>query len=70
MKEYSKESFEIEVMAQVGNMMAFNANDQKNTYPGITSHTAPDIDLLMEIRALKREQLQVTTKWVEAHQNT
>eukprot|EP00957_Ditylum_brightwellii_P071892 5464058-Ditylum_brightwellii.AAC.1 len=70
MTEYSKESFEIEVTAHVDNSTAVNANNQDHNYPGITSHTAPDIDLLMEINALKSEQLQMTTKWVEAHQDT
>eukprot|EP00957_Ditylum_brightwellii_P206140 15347006-Ditylum_brightwellii.AAC.1 len=70
LKCYSKENFGIEITAHVDNITAVNANNQHQTYPGISSHTTSNIDLLLEIRALKSTQLKVKTEWVEAHQDT
>eukprot|EP00957_Ditylum_brightwellii_P048876 3708621-Ditylum_brightwellii.AAC.1 len=60
----------MEVTAHVDNITAVNANNQNHTYPGISSHTAPNIDLLLEIWKLKIAQINIQTEWVEAHQDT
>eukprot|EP00957_Ditylum_brightwellii_P033768 2558975-Ditylum_brightwellii.AAC.1 len=57
-------------MAHVDNITAVNANDQHQTFSGISYHTTSDINLLLEIRALQSTQLKVQTEWVEAHQDT
>eukprot|EP00957_Ditylum_brightwellii_P131652 10040506-Ditylum_brightwellii.AAC.1 len=46
------------------------ANNQNGAFPGVASHTAPDIDILQEIWALGNSIHTITMVWVEAHQDT
>eukprot|EP00957_Ditylum_brightwellii_P019049 1434080-Ditylum_brightwellii.AAC.2 len=70
LKEYIQQSIQSDLVLHVDSISATAVNNIKEKYRGVTAHNRLDVDIIVEIEAMKALGLELKTKWVEAHQDT